>query len=135
MKCLRPGCDQNAKPNGNGRPGEYCSNACKQSVHRLFKRLLKRRGLDVLLDEVERAVAAWEVCHGLDLSADHIEHLEEFAAIMKLIAAHPLVGYRAVDQRPVVPSPQPLPGAMPNALLSAGQGAALSAFQDWPEDD
>lgn len=133
MKCLRPGCDRPARPVGNGRPGEYCSTACKQSVHRLWKRLLKRRGLAALLDEVERAVAAWEVCHGLDLSADHVEHLEEFAAIMKLIAAHPLVGSRAALPRPGVPSPQPLPGATP-IFRSAGQGA-ISAYQDWPEDD
>jgi hypothetical protein len=134
MKCLRPGCDRPAKPNGNGRPAEYCSTACKQSVHRLFQRLLKRRGLTTLLDDVRRAVVAWEVCHGMDLSADHVEHLEEFAAIMDAIAAHPLVGSRAELPRPVVPSSQPLPGATPN-FRSAGQGAALAAFQNWPEDD
>jgi hypothetical protein len=54
--------------------------------------------------------------------------------IVRDLAACPLVGSRAALPRPVVPSPQPLPGATPN-LRSAGQGAALAAFQNWPEDD
>jgi len=130
VKCLRPGCERPAKSNGNGRPAEFCSTACKQSVHRLFKRLLKRRGFATLLDDVQRAVAAWEGCHSPEFSA----HFLQLAAIMDAIAAHPLVGPRAVHSRPVVPSSQPLPGATP-IFRSAGQGAALAAYQDWPEDD
>jgi hypothetical protein len=88
------------------------------------------RGLAALLDDVQRAVAAWEGCH----SPAFKTHFYELAAIMDAIAAHPLVGSRAALPRPVVPSSQPLPGATPISR-SAGQGAAFAAYQDWPEDD
>lgn len=125
MKCLRPGCDRPAKSNGNGRPGEYCSTACKQSVHRMFTRLSKRCPEFINLLNRMRMVTE---------EIEFKRKLYELAAIMDAIAAHPLVGSRAVHSRPVVPSPQPLPGATPISR-SAGQGAAFAAYQDWPEDD